>query len=214
MRPAKLYAVGLSNRRAARVVIIQREPPKPDLREPPEPVRHVTWAKATPIVISVIALLISALGYREQHSTDTAAAVAARQQYARLVSAWLTREPSGPVLLTVQNLGKAPAVAPFVHLVDPGPDGQLKYSVILSMDDIPPCSVRNIELSRSTLRQLGGAADPYNINDIYIAVQDFSFVDANGILWDRTGDGTLQESGFDVHGGTFQDSKSAPANGC
>jgi hypothetical protein len=60
-------------------------------RQPPSSVRE-RLSKSAPCIISVIAVIISALTYLDQHNTDRAAANSAEQVYAAKVSFWPVNE--------------------------------------------------------------------------------------------------------------------------
>src|SRR5689334_11077771 len=86
VRPEMQYVARRVHRRKMRPPIALPEPPR------------VGWAwliaaTTVPILISVFAALVSLRAYDDQRAANAAVATAAKQQYARLVSAWLISGP-------------------------------------------------------------------------------------------------------------------------
>jgi hypothetical protein len=148
---------------------------------------------AGPVIASVVALAISLLNYHDQHSTDEAATLSARQQYARQVSAWLTGPAKdGSARLMVQNLGNAPITGVAVDL-QPLPMGKLtdrknRYFTVLGA--VPPCSTATLRLAPFTVKTLGGPLGLLYFN--FVQIRYLEFVDANGISWVRQPNGSLR----------------------
>src|SRR6266487_3653098 len=131
-----------------------------------------------PIIISSIALWISILGYQDQRTAST-------QQYSRLVTSWVDHLPDNTVRLNVQNLGNGPIDGVFMHLANKGESGSLQNKAILAINDVPPCSIRSLDLSKPMIQQLKISTPPYDINDYFIVIKDLKFADVSGVYWDR-----------------------------
>ncbi len=186
MRPEKLY----SARRADRC-----EPQRHAHLHPPLPwiPRHL-WLIATsavPILISAVALTVSVLAYDDQHSADAASAQATREQYARLVSAWLTGPAKdGSASLFVQNLGSAPITGVGVYLQGPrmGERAGSHYSTLLG--DVPPCSTAELSLPLVSVKSLSGSFGTVLFGMTQIGT--LTFMDPNGVFWVRYASGRLR----------------------
>ena len=186
MRPEKWYTLWRTDRPRSRNPdgVRVRRPPIPP--EPPRTPWHWLLTTTIPIVISVFALLISVRAYDDQHASDQAAAQAARQQYARLVSAWLvSTSERGEASIVIQNLGSAPVTEGTAFIVIP----PRRDGVYVTLGDIPPCSTATATVAYRDLGLPSGAEGTASFMKARITF--LMFEDVNGIWWDRSQDGRL-----------------------
>jgi hypothetical protein len=165
------------------------------------------------VVVSVVALVISLLGYDDQHSADQAAAVASRQDYARLVSAWLVYPVGGnySARLSVQNLGNAPLTD--VHVVMAEPESSHHHGIRVSMylGDIPPCSTLTAQVGPGDVQALSAPLGIHSGAFFLVQVKYLYFRDANGVFWVRHAAGRLQDLADEALSG-YEPSTLAPAH--
>ena len=161
------------------------------------------WTRTTvlvPIVVSVVAIVISVLAYVDQHHTDSAtlaaAALAAEQQYARQVAFWVNDGQGVPVpVLMVENLGSAPIanaeLTLRITLPSTVPNAYAEQSFDLGV--IPPCTI-----SSTVMTSLHGpfgesGASLYSTDPLFQFDSWLNFTDSAGQSWQRNGDGSLRE---------------------
>jgi hypothetical protein len=161
------------------------------------------WTKTTvlvPIAFSVLATVVSAFAYVDQHTTNSetlaAAALASEQQYARQVAFW-TNDGKGirvPVLM-VENLGSAPIANAKLTLRITLPSTVAGAYAEQSFDlgVIPPCTISSTVMTN--LRGAFGesAAHLYLTGPLWNFESWLNFTDSAGKSWQRNGDGSLRE---------------------
>lgn len=191
------------------------------MTEPPKQDSTGKWFtdNIIPICLSLLALAVSIFAFIDQHSVDSTAAEANKEQYARLVSASLFFPvQSSQVTLTVQNLGVEPITTVGLEIRNEQVNGPFNGKhVDRTIDDVPPCSIRTLILSQNTLKILGGWGNT-DRDAIYSVVNHFSFVDATGIEWDRDNLGTLTVNNpadaTIFESSVFASTTLTPARGC
>lgn len=165
---------------------------------------------AGPAFVAATALIISVLSLREQSSVDQAAATAGQRQNAERVS-FLDNGISSPGSVLIENLSPNPIyndvlstaiLHVFQHVPNGGPIG---IGVAISLGDIPPCSsgiVNLISIETKALQSLFLTWNPSGLriptpkiqisgNEIF--VQSMSFADSNGLDWQDSSAGGLEQ---------------------
>lgn len=172
-------------------------------------------AKAVgPIVVSVTALIISALSYNDQHRADVAALIASRQAYATQVSFWLVATNNPRVdYLVIQNRSNAPVMEVYAKTTPGSTLNPNVHSRILDAIEedlqfvylgiIPPCSVvttsaLQLEVRRAIQIISQQQHISHKLTDtlmrpgvIQANMFGLQFTDADGATWFRTFDGKL-----------------------
>jgi hypothetical protein len=168
------------------------------------------WTTATvliPIVVAVVALVISGLAYTDQHTADSAAlaaaATASEHKYADQVAFWIDvgRGARLPVIM-VENLGSAPIANAqlTLRLTLPSTVPNAYYTQAFALGVIPPCTVSSTVMTAQQAREFEGDATPSASDFGQVAGQKLlsfdswlNFTDASGRSWQRNGDGGLRE---------------------
>lgn len=183
-------------------------PPAPSPTKPPPPSRRArVWAflkVAGPVVVAVAALVISILGYTDQHGANALAATASERQDAEKVS-FISVNPSVSGSISAQNLSDtqiheiifAVSVYSVVyddHLRVPAP--HFYEFVLVELPDLPGCSTSTLDLlaaMTSTLRSAIPSTNPFyeQISSADMTVNGMFFTDVNGLQWQLSDLGTL-----------------------
>jgi hypothetical protein len=115
--------------------------------KPSEPV-HRRKGRAgivIPIVISIIAVIISLLSYIDQYRTDRNASIAAEEANAAKVGFWLINTHSKVTLLAIENGSDLPIsnVRVLVHSIQRSKNVVTVYIWDWGEYTLPPCSIYN-----------------------------------------------------------------------
>jgi hypothetical protein len=146
-------------------------------------------AVAVPIVISIVALVVSYRAYDDQHAADQAATTSSEQQYARMVSVWQWGETMNKAgYISVQNLSPA-AVSEVMIFTN---DSKSQAGLSIPLGDIPPC-----EIATSNLRPVMKAEGVHQPWWDVVNGSGVEFIDGNGVAWTRNPDGNLSR-GYNV----------------
>jgi hypothetical protein len=178
-------------------------------------------AVTVPIVISVVALVVSYRAYGDQHAADQAATTSSEQQYARLVSAWVTPGHD----LVIQNLATAPINDVAVDALSVlRTDGSATRYIAFRTDYIPPCESVTASIKTALVD------DPFGrtVSQESVFAQFVSFIDGYGYEWlrDCLSGGLSRASPLDINPNPWPSSslhsieiypaslKMSPAQGC
>ena len=158
-------------------------------------------SKDLPIILSIVAVIISLLTYIDQHNADRAAAYSTEEANAATVSFWLVRSktPGHLADVAVENSSVLPISNVRVLVTAIGypfirPPGTELYSVTVSEYTLPPCSVFTnpaLQMAKSLVIQKSHVSHPHTRWRLSISIE---FTDASGLTWTRSVTGTLKRS--------------------
>ena len=190
MRFERLLKVPRSARTIQVIVNLPEASAHPVQEPAKRTLRNRIWAiskVAVPVIVSVVAIVISALSLNEQRQADIAAATANQRQGARAVT-YLQKPRSdwSTVPVLVENLSNAPAAAPTLY-IEADTSSHVGYpnfaSFSLPLNDIPACTSAIINVGPVAIAVLHlSKAALVNGNGINVSFMTFS--DSSGLYWE------------------------------
>lgn len=192
MRPAKWYAVKRPTIRPPRYL------GKPGPRKPN---RGRVWQVGqitVPVVISVAALLISYLGYRDEHSQRLLAISQERQAEARLVTLF---ENNNGKQFTVENLASAPITDSVIYItvdpisIDETPGLQTNPArLVAAAGTIAPCTSYSLNLDTKSISDALKGRHYGRISDFVLDDATIVFTEDGSTYWIRNSEGLLRSA--------------------